>query len=115
MRRKSLKIRQVDLANELGISYQQVQKYENGSSRITASQLLRLSRVLDAPIDYFFDSITDEGSAEGGPLESNALEWLHSTEARQFANVISAASSEEKTRILAIAQLLVAAPQQKAA
>lgn len=56
-RRKQLKIGQEELANLVGISYQQVQKYENGSNRIPASRLLILSRTLNVPVNYFYDGI----------------------------------------------------------
>ncbi len=41
----------------LGVSFQQVQKYENGTNRISASRLFALTRVLDVPIEYFFDDM----------------------------------------------------------
>ncbi len=54
---------QTDLANALGLTFQQVQKYERGTNRIAASRLLDLSRVLDVPINYFFDDMPPEVAA----------------------------------------------------
>jgi transcriptional regulator with XRE-family HTH domain len=45
------------LARELGLSYQQVDKYERGANRISSSRLFDLCRVLDIPIGYFFDEM----------------------------------------------------------
>ena len=43
------------LAAKLGITYQQLQKYETGANRISASRIAKVARILDEPISYFFD------------------------------------------------------------
>jgi transcriptional regulator with XRE-family HTH domain len=53
-RRLLLGMSQQQLAKALGITFQQVQKYENGANRISASRLWDISRRLDVPIDWFF-------------------------------------------------------------
>ncbi len=55
IRRKLLKFSQKDLAARLGLSYQQVQKYENGSNRVSASVLHRMAHCLGVSILYFFE------------------------------------------------------------
>jgi transcriptional regulator with XRE-family HTH domain len=55
MRRKMLNMSQVELADGLGITFQQVQKYENGSNRITASRLQEAARILQVPVPFFFE------------------------------------------------------------
>ncbi len=62
-RRTLLGMTQTDLANALGLTFQQVQKYERGTNRIAASRLLDLSRVFDVPINYFFDDMPPEVAA----------------------------------------------------
>ena len=52
-------ISQPALAKSLGITFQQIQKYERGSNRIVASRLYRLSRVLKVPIQYFFQDLIE--------------------------------------------------------
>ncbi len=42
-------------AGYLGVTFQQIQKYEKGANRISASRLYRIAKILDAPITYFFD------------------------------------------------------------
>ncbi len=54
---------QTVLANALGLTFQQVQKYERGTNRIAASRLLDLSRVFDVPINYFFEDMPPEVAA----------------------------------------------------
>lgn len=56
-RRKQLKLGQEELAKLVGISYQQIQKYENGSNRIPASRLLVFARTLNVPINYFYEGV----------------------------------------------------------
>ena len=55
MRRLMLDLSQTQLANALGISFQQVQKYEKGTNRISASRLQRISTFLQVPIPFFFE------------------------------------------------------------
>jgi transcriptional regulator with XRE-family HTH domain len=62
-RRTLLGMTQTKLGEALGMSFQQVQKYENGKNRISASRLYDLSRVLDVPIIYFFEDIPPEVAA----------------------------------------------------
>jgi transcriptional regulator with XRE-family HTH domain len=49
----------------LGLTFQQVQKYENGSNRVSASRLQQLSKILQVPVPFFF---------EGAPLRANDME-----------------------------------------
>ncbi len=56
-RRTLLGMTQTDLGNALGLTFQQVQKYENGKDRISASKLFKLSQVLKVSIEYFFDEM----------------------------------------------------------
>ncbi len=58
-RRTLMGMSQTNLGDVLGVSFQQVQKYENGANRISASRLFALSRVLDVPVEYFFDDMPD--------------------------------------------------------
>jgi transcriptional regulator with XRE-family HTH domain len=55
MRRKMLGMSQTALGDALGLTFQQVQKYEKGSNRIGASRLHQLSHVLQAPVSFFFE------------------------------------------------------------
>ena len=55
MRRLMLKFSQTQLGDALGISFQQVQKYENGSNRVSASRLQHISSILQVPVSFFFE------------------------------------------------------------
>lgn len=56
---------QDELAKALGISFQQLQKYESGANRMPASRLKKTADILNSPVSYFFDSIrTDAGKRQ---------------------------------------------------
>jgi transcriptional regulator with XRE-family HTH domain len=55
LRRNMLGLSQEKLGEAIGLTFQQVQKYERGANRISASRLHELSRVLDVPVSFFFD------------------------------------------------------------
>ena len=59
LRRTLLGLSQEQLGTELNITFQQVQKYERGANRISASRLWDIGQILDVPINYFFDDITE--------------------------------------------------------
>ncbi|MDR3474400.1 MAG: helix-turn-helix transcriptional regulator [Devosia sp.] len=59
LRRTLLGMSQERLGEALGLTFQQVQKYERGVNRVGASRLFDLSRVLDVPISFFFDDLPD--------------------------------------------------------
>ncbi len=56
-RRTLLGMNQTNLGNAIGVTFQQVQKYEKGTNRISASRLFDLSRMFDVPIQHFFDDM----------------------------------------------------------
>jgi transcriptional regulator with XRE-family HTH domain len=57
IRRNMLGITQGDLGDKIGLTFQQIQKYERGANRISASRLFEISRALDVPITFFFESL----------------------------------------------------------
>jgi transcriptional regulator with XRE-family HTH domain len=63
-RRMLLGISQEQLAEILGLTFQQVQKYERGTNRVSASRLFQLARALDTPITWFFDEMEGDRGAE---------------------------------------------------
>lgn len=76
-RRVLVGLSQEKLARMVGITFQQVQKYERGANRIVASRLYQLAKVLDVPVSYFFDDVgaraaNDPGEPSNPPSESGA-------------------------------------------
>ena len=59
LRRALFGMSQEQLCAKLNVTFQQVQKYERGANRISASRLLDISQILDVPISYFFDDMSE--------------------------------------------------------
>lgn len=64
LRRTLLGFSQEKLGTALGITFQQVQKYERGTNRIGASRLFDISRILEVPISFFFDDFKTQGHGD---------------------------------------------------
>ena len=67
MRRQELGLSQTAVAERLGVTFQQVQKYERGMNRISASRLHDLCEILGVPVEYFFDGLDAEMGIPDGP------------------------------------------------
>jgi transcriptional regulator with XRE-family HTH domain len=67
-RRTLLGLSQTAVADAMGLTFQQLQKYEHGANRISASRLYDLSRILDVDMDYFFDEI-DRATQKASPAQ----------------------------------------------
>ncbi len=65
-RRVGLRISQTDIGKKLGITFQQIQKYENGSNRVGASNLFKLADALKVNVSYFFEDMPKGGAKAGG-------------------------------------------------
>ena len=68
LRRTLLGMSQEKLAQALGLTFQQIQKYERGANRIGSSRLYKLSQILDVPVSFFFDDMTEETATGGGAV-----------------------------------------------
>lgn len=63
------KLSQTDLANALGLTFQQVQKYENGANRVGASRLMQIAEALNIPIHVFFEGAGNEAAHADSPIK----------------------------------------------
>ncbi len=85
LRRMLLGMSQERLGDAMGLTFQQVQKYEKGVNRIGASRLFHISRILDVPVQFFFEEAPQtDGAAVAGMAEPESetfiLEFLNSRE-----------------------------------
>jgi transcriptional regulator with XRE-family HTH domain len=90
MRRRTLGVSQEKLAEDLGLTFQQVQKYERGANRVSASKLYEIARSLSAPISFFFDGLTDPTAGPGGaePAVDNVVhDFLMTNEGVELASI----------------------------
>jgi transcriptional regulator with XRE-family HTH domain len=71
LRRTLLGMSQERLGDALGLTFQQVQKYERGVNRVGASRLFDLSRILDVPISFFYDNMPESVAGAGQATQLN--------------------------------------------
>ncbi|MEQ8558439.1 MAG: helix-turn-helix transcriptional regulator [Henriciella sp.] len=71
-RRRELRLTQEQLGEKLGLTFQQVQKYEKGVNRISAGRLYELSTVLDVPVLYFYEGAEDYLALPNGSLNEDS-------------------------------------------
>jgi transcriptional regulator with XRE-family HTH domain len=84
IRRMLIGMSQEKLGDMLGLTFQQVQKYEKGVNRIGAGRLYEISRILGVPIDFFYEGV----APEGGVSDSSAapvMEFVSSGEGLQLS------------------------------
>ena len=76
MRRMMLSMSQEKLGDALGLTFQQVQKYEKGTNRIGASRLQQISNILQVPVSFFFEGAPDAPDAQGGFAEAPSPSYV---------------------------------------
>ncbi len=81
LRRTLLGMSQERLGEALGLTFQQVQKYERGTNRVGASRLWDLSRVLDVPVSFFYEDMSDEVAGNSPRLISGLADEPEAVEA----------------------------------
>jgi len=85
-RRRLCKVSQVELAESIGLSFQQVQKYERGLNRVSASKLYAIARRLGVPISHFFAGLADtDAEGDGAPgAEQDLSDFLASEDGQEM-------------------------------
>ena len=98
LRRNMISMSQEKLGEALGITFQQIQKYEKGTNRVGASRLQQISKVLGVPVSFFFEDAPGDDVPAGGMAEANSsayvVDFLSSSEGlqlnRAFARITDA-------------------------
>ncbi len=110
MRRKFLGLSQEALADQIGLTFQQVQKYERGTNRISASKLYDIARVLKVPVGYFFDGFEGGAGADGtsaSETEAAVHGFLMTTEGIELAEAFPRIKNAKfRRRILELVRTL---------
>ena len=100
-RRWLIGMTQQQLADQVGIKFQQIQKYETGANRVSASRLWDIARALDVPISFFFDGLDDSqvhDAVEGDILADK--------EALQLVRAYYAMPEAQRRQIFELARVL---------
>ena len=107
LRRIALKMSQEKVGEALGVTFQQVQKYERGANRIAASRLYDLSILLDIPIEDFFSGLTgDDAQTPQDFADLNAL--TQRTAGPDLINTAAAMNDTQLRSLLSVARAITA-------
>lgn len=100
-RRHELGLNQTELAQHIGVTFQQLQKYESGANRVSASRLFLLAESLGVGPGWFFPSAEEVGG-EPGPLERLA----NAPGGVELAEIFPALRTDQRNSLLSIARAL---------
>jgi transcriptional regulator with XRE-family HTH domain len=92
------RLSQIELANHLGITFQQVQKYEKGLNRVGAGRLARIAEVLNVPVSFFFSG--DDARPETGENINSGLSFLETAGAVRLARAYARIDDPQIRRVL---------------
>ncbi len=113
MRRNILGMSQERLGDKLGITFQQIQKYEKGTNRVGASRLQAIASILEVPVSYFFESapgrdLGDAGQADGKST-AYVADFINSSEGLQLNRAFARVSDPKiRRRIIDLVKALAA-------
>lgn len=114
LRRMLLGMSQERLGESMGLTFQQVQKYEKGVNRIGASRLFQISKILDVPVQFFFEEAphAETGTARGmaeADSEAFILEFLNSREGLELNRAfVKIANSKVRKSVVDLVRALSA-------
>lgn len=98
---------QQQLAERVGIKFQQIQKYETGANRISASRLWDIADALEVPVSFFFEGIETEGAAQSDQKADNVpADLLGDKEALDLVRSYYAIPENQRRRLFELARVL---------
>ena len=95
---------QQQLAEQVGIKFQQIQKYETGANRVSASRLWDIADALDVPVSFFFEGIGDQ--AEETPTGAFPADLMGDKEALDLVRSYYAIPENQRRRLFDLARVL---------
>lgn len=90
IRRKMMGLSQTQVADALGITFQQIQKYERGANRISASKLYDAAKLLQAPVSYFFEGLNETDGGVDDGFAQRMTEFVSTPEGLELASLFPA-------------------------
>ena len=105
MRRRELGMSQERLAESIGLTFQQIQKYERAANRVSASKLWEIARVLRAPVSYFYEGL--EGVDQAQPAMTAMHDFLVTPEGIELAALFPRISHHRvRRKVLELVRML---------
>lgn len=115
LRRNMLGMSQEKLGEALGITFQQIQKYEKGANRVGASRLQAIGSVLSVPVSFFFEDAPGEPGTKGFSEENSAsyvVDFLNSSEGLQLNRAfVKIADPKVRRKIIDLVKSLSDTPE----
>jgi transcriptional regulator with XRE-family HTH domain len=109
MRRLMIGMSQEGLAERLGLTFQQVQKYEKGSNRISASRLFEMAGILGVPVQHFFEEMAGPAAPAAAPGGDRLSDLLSSPEGIQLNQAfMEIENAEVRRRIIDLLRAIAA-------
>jgi transcriptional regulator with XRE-family HTH domain len=105
-RRRLLGLTQQQLADAVGVRFQQIQKYECGANRISAARLWRLSEALEVPVGYFYDGLAVGATGESAADRADGGEILARKETLDLIRAYYQLGERPRRRLLDLAKSL---------
>ena len=117
--RLSQSMSQKELGQKLGVTFQQIQKYEKGANRIGAGRLFRIARILSVPLTYFFENVSSAPQSLVGeigetppPRILNGLQSAYMDEAKQLLSAFDQITDPHtRSQIIELARTLSERPK----
>jgi len=98
---------QQQLAEKVGIKFQQIQKYETGMNRVSASRLWDIALALSVPVSFFFEGLSDQHEAEASAdISEIPLDILKDKEALELVRSYYAIPETQRRRLFELARVL---------
>lgn len=115
LRRQILKMSQEKLGDQLGVTFQQVQKYERGTNRVGASRLWKMSQVMEVPVSFFYDGLKEDADVPVTEFAENdqtpiVYDFINSSDGVSLAMAVSKIKNKAVRRqVLELARALASA------
>ena len=110
LRRRELGLSQERLADAIGLTFQQVQKYERAANRVSASKLWEMSRALSIPVSYFYGGLDD--TAMAAAPRDEVQEFLLTPEGVELASsFLKISRSQVRRKILDLVRAVAVQPE----
>jgi transcriptional regulator with XRE-family HTH domain len=106
MRRKSMGLSQTQLADSVGITFQQLQKYERGTNRVSASKLYGMAVTLQTSVAWFFEGMPPEADGAGDQRTQAVRRFMATEEGVELASLVPQLPPAQRRQILALARTL---------
>ena len=105
-RRWLIGMTQQTLADLVGIKFQQIQKYETGSNRVSASRLWDIGEAMGVPVAFFFEGLKDSSQHPGAEAQHTAPDLLSDKEAMELVRTYYAIPENQRRRLFELARVL---------